>query len=238
MDAFVRFEELLVRSSAELYADNSEMMGSPDLIRTPNVIDTGDVELFFLGVEAGLISVMRGGRFNTCDRPKAGGRWSLLSRSREGGWYNAEYLPQLAAYVDCILNLGYPRERVFFELPARSLQLDLAIVDDDQRVIVLGEAKRDVAMLDKLRASMLDRFALEEPGPETKKRGDEARQLAWRLWTTGAPYCWLIGPGHRPAFRVGLAPLTLNAVSGLPAASQLGLDHVPPQPLAPPDLTR
>jgi Phage integrase family len=27
----------------------------------------------------------------------AGGRWALLSRSEAGGWFNAEYLPQLAA---------------------------------------------------------------------------------------------------------------------------------------------
>jgi hypothetical protein len=35
------------------------------------------------------------------------------------------------------LNLGYPEERVLFELPAQSLQLDLAILDDHERVIVV-----------------------------------------------------------------------------------------------------
>ncbi len=236
MNALDQFEQLLVQGSAELHADNPGLMDSPDLIKTPNVIDEGDVDLFFLGLDAGLITVTRGAKFNTADRSKEGGRWSLLSRSRDGGWYNAEYLPQIAAYVDCILNLGYPQERVFFELPARSLQLDLAIVDDDEKVVVLGEAKRDVAMLDKLRASMLERFASQEPGPETKKRGDEARQLAWRLWATKAPYCWLVGPGHRPAYRVGLSPLTFELLPGLPSASALGLDHLPPRPLAPPVL--
>lgn len=63
---------------------------------------------------------------------------------------NAEYLPQLAAYVGAVEDLGFPYERVLFELPARALQLDLAVLDDAQRVVVLGEAKRSAGMLDRL----------------------------------------------------------------------------------------
>jgi hypothetical protein len=116
---------LLERSSAELFAANGSMMHSGDLLPTKNKIDDGDVELFFAGVNLGLIRLQAGGKFNTFDRPTSGGRWSLLSRSQRGGWYNAEYLPQLAAYVDAIERLGYPKERVLFELPAEALQLDL-----------------------------------------------------------------------------------------------------------------
>src|SRR5436190_1246967 len=99
------FLKLLERSSRELYEDNRTLMNSGELLPTINVIDDGDVELFFAGVEAHLITLYRGGKFNTFNRPKAGGRWSLLSRSRAGGWYNAEYLPQLAAYAEAILHL-------------------------------------------------------------------------------------------------------------------------------------
>lgn len=174
-------------------------MASAELLPTPNSVDAGDVELFFRGVEAGLIRLEPSGRFNTLDRPKEGGRWALLSRSRAGGWFNAEYLPQLAAYVEAILDLGYPCERVLFELPAAALQLDLAILDDDGNVMVLGEAKRSTPALAALARGAVHRFGDTAPTDDTKRRGDEQRQLAWRLWTVAPQLTWLIGPGHREA---------------------------------------
>ena len=69
------------------------------------------------------------------------------------------------------------------ELPPAGLQLDLAILDDHGKVVVLGQAKRDSARLDRLRQAVLDRHGAQASEPETKRRGDEARQLAWRLWT-------------------------------------------------------
>ena len=153
------FIELLERSSAELYAEHPDLMDTGGLIPTPNEIHEDDVALFDEGRDAGLITVLRGGRFNTLARPIPGGHWGLLSRSRQGGWYNAEYLPQIAAYVDAILHLGYPAGRVLFELPGSALQLDLAILDDSGRVVVLGEAKRDTAMLENLRTKVERRYA-------------------------------------------------------------------------------
>lgn len=211
-------------------------MSSPELLPTKNVIDDGDLELFFAGVEAGLVHLERGGKFNTCDRPKAGGRWSLLSKAQQGGWYNAEYLPQLAAYVDAILTLGYPKERLLFELPASALQLDLAILDDTGRVVVLGEAKRETGMLSKLIGSIEARFTDEAPSDESKKRGDEARQLAWRLWSVRPELCWLIAPGERLAYRCEFEPLRLTLIGPLPAAAELGLDVEPPKALEVPAL--
>lgn len=229
---------LLEVGSRELYESNPSMMSSPALVSTPNVIDEGDVGLFFRGVEAGIIRLEPGGKFNTWDRPKPGGRWSLLSRSKAGGWYNAEYLPQIAAYVEAILDLGYSKDRVLFELPAASLQLDLAVLDDDGAVVVLGEAKRDVAMLPKLARAVSERFSEIAPGEESKKRGDEARQLAWRLWTVAPRFTWLIAPGQRLAFETSLSPLALRPLSALPHASEIGLDHRPPRKLEPPVLDR
>jgi hypothetical protein len=180
------------------------------------------------------VTIHRGGKFNTLDRPKPGGRWSLLSRSRVGGWYNAEYLPQLAAYADLLLRLRYPAGRVLFELPAISLQLDLAVLTDDGGIAVLGEAKRDNAMLDKLLAATVSRFSDTAPSDESKKRGDEARQLAWRIWATRPAYTWLIGPGRRTAYATSIAPLRLDRAETLPAAAELGLAHEPPRELHPP----
>jgi hypothetical protein len=235
-DSLERFQVMLTAASAELHADNPGMMTTPDLIPTTNVIAPEDVDLFWIGVDQGLIRLARGGKFSTFDRPAPGGRWSLLSRSKAGGWYNAEYLPQLASYVDAIVNLGYPKDRVLFELPPSALQLDLAILDDSGQVVVLGEAKREAGMLPRLIQAMKDRFTFAPPTDESKKRGDEVRQLAWRLWTVRPLFCWLIGPNERIGYRCTYAPLDLAPVGPLPPAGQLDLNHRPPRPLAPPRL--
>jgi hypothetical protein len=125
MDLQERFQQLLVHGSAELHQDHPDQMSQPDLVPTPNVVHDADLALFFEGLDSGLISLKRGGRFNTLDRPMPGGRWALLSRSRAGGWYNAEYLPQLAAYVELICHLGYPAGRVLFTKPTRSWRLGM-----------------------------------------------------------------------------------------------------------------
>ena len=237
-DAFL---DLLEQSSKELYTDHRDRMDSPKLVPTPNVIHPEDVALFYAGVDAGLISLCRGGRFNTLDRPVASGRWGLLSRSRAGGWYNAEYLPQLAAYVDAVVILGYPAGRVLFELPPSALQLDLAILDDVGRVVVLAEAKRDVSMLDRLMERVTELYSDATPDMTTTK--DEARQLGWRLWTVAPDYTWLIAPNRRDAYMTATDPLRLTpTVEGrLPSAATLGLDQMPPlspdvRVMAPPDL--
>jgi len=233
------FIELLATSSRELYADHPDLMQSGDLLPTPNEIHVEDVALFNQGRETGLITVLRGGRFNTLDRPTPTGHWGLLSRSRKGGWYNAEYLPQLAAYVDAVLNLGYPSGRELFELPGSALQLDLAILDDAGRVVVLGEAKRDVAMLQTLKTTVFTRYSAAPPEMTTAK--DEARQLAWRIWTVKPTYTWLIGPNLRTAYLTTTGPLQLVPTDDgrLPAAGAVGLDHEPPvTQTPPPDLRR
>jgi hypothetical protein len=236
MDLQQRFHGLLVRAAAELYHDHRDRMDRPDLLPSPNVVDDRDLALFFEGLDGGLISLQRDGRFNTLDRPTPTGRWALLSRSRAGGWYNAEYLPQLAAYVELIRRLGYPAERVLFELPARSLQLDIAVLTDDGTVGIVGEAKRAAGRLDPMVQAIRQRFSGVQPGEETKRRGDEARQLAWRLWMTKTQYLWLIGPGVRHTYGCTYHPLVLHPLASLAGAGELALDNPPTTQLAPPSL--
>ena len=228
-----RFHALLTQGSRELYEDSPGMMDSPGLQPTRNPILDADLALFFLAIQKGLVGIERGARFNTLDRPRKGGRWGLLSRGKAGGWYNAEYLPQLAAYADVILNLGYPSNRVLFELPDKALKLDLAVVGDKQEVLVLGEAKRTAPMLDKLVADVIGMYGSVNPGEQGH---NESRQLAWRLWTTRAPFLWLIGPGVRAAYAVEYAPLRLTALHSLPTAGELEVQHDPGSPLPPPIL--
>lgn len=139
--------------------------------------------------------------------------------------------------MEAILDLGYPCERVLFELPAAALQLDLAILDDDGHVMVLGEAKRSTPALATLARGAVDRFGDTAPTEDTKRRGDEQRQLAWRLWTVAPQLTWLIGPGHREAFRTTTHPLRLQTLPHLPHAADLGLDNRPARPLRPPILS-
>jgi hypothetical protein len=231
-----RFEELLRVGSRELFDDYPHRMATGDLLKTPNKIHDDDLDLFFRGIEHGHITLRRGARFDTRDRPRPDGkgRWGLLSRGKQGGWYNAEYLPQVAAYVDAIDNLGFHHHRVLFELPDAALKLDLTVLNNAGSVVVLGEAKRDVGMLDALLSRVTDRHASSNPGPKGR---DEPQQLAWRLWTTRAPYLWLIGPGERRAYSVHYEPLSFVPLHRLPSASELGLAKAPGVMMSPPRLS-
>ena len=90
-----RFLQLLEQASKELFSSSRDMMGSPNLLATKNVIDNGNVELFFEGVDARIIRMLPGGKFNTFDRSIASGRWSLLSRSKEAGGTTQNIFPKL-----------------------------------------------------------------------------------------------------------------------------------------------
>src|SRR6266511_1068027 len=81
-----------------------------------------------------------------------------------------------------------------------------------------------------------DRFSQAPPGEETRRRGDEARQLAWRLWLTRAPHLWLVGPGARRAYRCSYAPLVLDTTPSLPSAEKLRLTRPPAAQMVPPTL--
>ena len=160
-----------------------------------------DCDDLFAGVELGLITWRPEGRFDTLDRPRPPrGRWWLIEKDGETRRPCWEFVPQLAAYVELIRDLGYHRNRVLFDTPQAALQFDLAVLNDDGAVVVLGEAKKESSDLDKLQSGLL----AHQGEPPTPKRGDEPRQLAWRLWVTRAPYLWfrLVGPSDRRAFRV------------------------------------
>lgn len=230
-----KFLVMLERGSRELFEDNPGKMKVPDLLPTKNMIADDDLRLFFLGYQKRLITLERGARFNTLDRPRAGGRWGLLSRTKDGGWYNAEYLPQIAAYVHAIAELGYPSDRVLFELPDQALKLDLAILNDAGEVIVLGEAKRALPMLNNLVEEVSRHYREADPGEEGR---NESRQLAWRLWRTRTPILWLIGPGERRVYKISYGPINFERIRGLPAASEIGLNSPPAKHLGIPNLRK
>ncbi len=182
------------------------------------------------GLAHGLVTWRSDTHFDTRDRPRPPkGRWWLTEK--DGSCHRPcwEFVPQIAAYVELIRDLGFHHNRVLFDTPANAGQLDLAVMGDSGRVIVLGEAKKESRDLDKLLAGL---NAYGDAIPEFR-RGDEPRQLAWRLWKTTATYLWLIGPADRRAFHVSHAPLRLEPISRLPVAADMRLTGEPASPIQP-----
>jgi hypothetical protein len=192
-----------------------------------------DVARLSEGVATGLITWRQPGYFDTLDRPNPPkGRWWLVERDGDGRRPCWEFVPQLAAYVELVRDFGYHAHRVLFDTPQQALQLDLAVLDDASHVFILGEAKKESKDLDRLEHGLLEHLH-EQPAP---KRGDEPRQLAWRLWVTRANYLWLVGPSDRRAFQVTHAPLRLERIGQLPAASEFGLSEGPEAMMSAPEL--
>jgi hypothetical protein len=231
MNSSGRLLELLDRESRASSPSMPIGVYSDDLIERR--LTDQDCDAVFAGIELGLIAWRPGGRFDTLDRPRPPrGRWWLIERdgdTRRPCW---EFVPQLAAYVELIRDHEYHRSRVLFDTPQSALQLDLSVLGDDGSVVVLGEAKKEATDLNKLEIGLLA-HQVEEPEP---RRGDESRQLAWRLWVTRAPYLWLIGPSDRRAYRVDYEPLALTRLEDLPVGTTLGLVDGPERVMDPPVL--
>jgi len=66
-----QFKTLLQRGAAELFEDSQNRMTCPELFESPHEIVEEDLRRFFLGVQCGIVSIVRGARFNTLDRRMA-----------------------------------------------------------------------------------------------------------------------------------------------------------------------
>src|SRR4029453_12211571 len=69
-----------------------------------------------------------------------------------------------------------------------------------------------VPKLDAVLADVRDRYNTSDLGEEGR---NEARQPAWHLWRTRAPYLWLVGPAEHGADRVDYEPLEFEPLSRL-----------------------
>lgn len=182
------------------------------------------------GFDRGLVAWRDGTHFDTLDRPlPPKGRWWLTEKDGSRHRPCWEFVPQIAAYVELIRDLGFHHHRVLFDTPPEAGQLDLAVMGNSGRVVVLGEAKKESRDLDKLLATLGTHA---EAAPEFRS-GDEPRQLAWRLWSTRAEYLWLVGPADRRAFHVSHAPLRLEPINCLPSAMEMQLTGEPASPIRP-----
>jgi hypothetical protein len=174
-----------------------ELVEISDRDRAVRLIEA-DAQTVELGFSDGLLAMESASRVRTLD-PLQASAWLVEGDPACALWKS---LPQLAAYVE-LLQAGYPEGAVRFETPENELGLDLAAVNDDGQVLLLGVARAEPLELAKLEA-LVPTFDGEDEGVRSMREipGREAQQLAYQLWSTRAPYLWLVAAGARRLFRV------------------------------------
>jgi hypothetical protein len=168
------------------------------------------------GFGEGLLTMVSASQVRTLD-PWQATTWLVAGNPARPHW---ESLPLMAAYVE-LLRSGYPECAVRFATPDSELRLDLAAVNEDGRVLVLGVARAESLHLSKLEA-LVPTFEVDGGRPARGIPGREAQQLAHQLRATRAPYVWLVAAGVRRVFRVKYGrTIKLTRAQGLPTDGEL-----------------
>ncbi|MCT9934532.1 hypothetical protein N5079_30435 [Planotetraspora sp. A-T 1434] len=141
---------------------------------------------------AGLVEVQPDGVFRLAGAAQGKGPYNLFSRGPAPS-LNREYLVQIAAFSELVLQHGWPARRVAFEYDA----LDLAALDDSGRAVVVAEAKRDAASLDRMLAEMgaVTSDQIAAPTNTTQRKVAAMARLAPVVF-------WAVAPGIRRVFDV------------------------------------
>lgn len=194
-----------------------ELVEISDRDRAVRLIEA-DAQTVEKGFSDGLLAMESASRVRTLD-PLQASAWLVEGDPACALW---KALPQLAAYVE-LLQAGYPEAAVRFETPENELGLDLAVVNDEGQVLLLGVARAEPLELAKLEA-LVPTFDGADGGVRSMREipGREAQQLAYQLWSTRAPYLWLVAAGARRLFRVRYGrTIKLTGVRVLPMPDDL-----------------
>ncbi len=148
------------------------------------------------GFGQGLLSMESASRVRSLD-PLQATTWLVEGDPAQPRWQS---LAQLAAYVE-LLAAGYPESAVRFATPDGELGLDLAVVNDEGQVLLLGVARAESLELAKLEA-LVPTFDGESVRSVRVVPGREPQLLVHQLWATRAPYLWLVAAGARRLYRV------------------------------------
>ena len=168
------------------------------------------------GFGDGLLTMLSAGRVRTLD-PRQPTATIIASDPTRPRW---EALPHLAAYVE-LIRAGFPETAVRFSTPDNELGLDLAAVNDDGQVLLLGVARAEPLELAKLEA-LVPTFEGDRVQTVRIVPGREAQLLAYQLWATRSPYLWLVAAGARRLFRVRYGrTIKLTPVRVLPMPEDL-----------------
>jgi hypothetical protein len=207
VDAFLRRAEGCARKMGRELATISERNRRVRLVES----ELRSVEQ---GFASGLLFIEGVNRVRTRD-PRQVTTWLAAGDPAELNW---PALPLLAAYVDLVEDLGYPRAAVRFGTPDNELGLDLAAVDEEGKVLVLARAEPEPILLNLLEALVVTYDGDPLASARTTQDGD-AQVLAHQLRATLAPYLVLVAPGARRTYRVTYGrTIKLLPVSALPPA--------------------
>jgi hypothetical protein len=167
-------------------------------------LDERDAGLVEHGLRTGLLEIQ--GNYLITQDPMQATAWLVEGDPARPCW---EYVPHAAAYVELVEQLDYPIGSVRFETPESEsgMSLDLAVLDCDGQVQVLGEVKRESRQIHEL-VELLAQHTLDPGKPEPRRSGGpsgprrEAHKLAHQLWQTRAPWLLLVAAGERLVFQV------------------------------------
>lgn len=188
-----------LRSALEAYAERfnemREDVASATVIWPRRGLLPDEASSFLHALDAGLIDVDDGGYVTPPTvRPKAPAGWyALLSKSGHGVSVNLEYLIQIGATAELVIDLGWPSESIDFERG----EFD-ALGWHDSCVVLAMEAKARVTGPDSL--DTLVRFwlrAIGDPAVDLDNNsGRKLRELD-RLCAAGPILVWLVAEGAR-----------------------------------------
>jgi hypothetical protein len=141
-----------------------------------------------------VVSIGSTGEFRLAGSDAGKGPYNLFSRGSAPA-LNREYLIQIAAFAELVLEHRWPARQVVFEYDA----FDLAVLDDAGRVAVVVEAMKDQQGLETTLAKMATATAAELSAPPTTDHRKAAGLVRLRPQMFGA-----VAPGVRRWFTVGV----------------------------------
>jgi hypothetical protein len=194
-DEVAQLRELLLRC-AEGFCERRADVVSPGVAWPRRGLGADEARSFLRAVEHGIAAVDDAGYVTLPPvRPKTPtGRYALLSRSGDGVSVNLEYLIQIGATAELVLDHGWPPETVNFERG----EFDALCVDPDNRVLLAMEAKARVTgpdSLERLVASWLQLIEHADADRATNA-GRKFTELG-RLTERGKVLVWLVADGAR-----------------------------------------
>lgn len=177
-----------LESMAVVFARRHGLAGDRLVLRGP--LHNDELLGMRRALEARILTVDDAGVFEIAGHAPDKGPYNLFSRGPNPS-LNREYLIQISALAELVLDHGWPASRVSFEFDA----FDLAAFNDDHEIVVVAEAKTTGALLDAMLAE-IDRITPEQlANPSTN-----AQRKAAGLSKLRASVFWGVAPGVRLAF--------------------------------------
>lgn len=181
---------------AEAFAAARHDVGSSQIVMPRRGLQHDESASFLRAVSAGIAHVDEAGYVTlpTVRQKKPVGRYALFSKSGSGVSVNLEYLIQVGATAELVLDHGWPVHQVGFEQG----EFDAVSYDSAGRVVLAMEAKARTTGpdgLDRLIRAWM-RFTADPTADLNNNAGRKWRELT-RLCLDGPVTVWLVADGAR-----------------------------------------